>query len=111
MTKILYVDDEPDISTTIKFTLELQGFSVTLAYDGDEGYRLAQEGDFDVYLLDVLLPRTMGDALGAKLKRNPRTARVPIIFLTNLPLESLTGDKKDGAGDLIQKDAEGNYYL
>jgi len=109
-TRILFADDEPDIMATIKLLLEVHGFVVTSAYDGDEAYALAQEDKYDLFLLDVLLPKTLGDDLGKLLQRNPRNAKTPIIFLTNLPLEALTGTP-DSQKMPIQRDAKGSLYV
>ena len=109
-TKILFADDEPDIVATIKMLLEIHGYRVTSAYDGDEAFVLAQEDKYDLFLLDVLIPKTLGDDLGALLRRDPRNAKTPIIYLTNLPLEALTG-LSETEKIPFQQDSKGNFYV
>lgn len=107
--KILLVDDEPDIVVVMKFTLETNGFEVITAYDGDEGWQKAKEYKPDLIILDVLMPKMLGDDLAAKLKGDPDTGRIPIIFLTNLPTHFLTG--RSGLNDELEFDSRGNFYL
>ena len=54
------VDDEPDVVTVIKFTLETRGFEVITAYDGDEGLNKAKRERPDLIILDVLMPKMYG---------------------------------------------------
>ena len=54
--RILVVDDEKLIVKGIKFSLEQEGMSVDCAYDGEEAIRLAKENQYDMMLLDVMLP-------------------------------------------------------
>lgn len=107
--KILLVDDEPDIVVVMKFTLEINGFEVITAYDGDEGWHKAKECSPDLIILDVLMPKMLGDDLAGKLKGDPDTGRIPIIFLTNLPTDYLKA-KRGLSGDL-ESDSQGNLYL
>ena len=55
--KILVVDDEKLIVKGIRFSLEQDGMEVTAAYDGEEALALAKSGEFDLILLDVMLPK------------------------------------------------------
>ena len=58
--KILVVDDEKLIVKGIRFSLEQDGMEVTAAYDGEEALALAKSGEFDLILLDVMLPKLTG---------------------------------------------------
>ena len=58
--KVLVVDDEKLIVKGIKFSLEQDGMEVTAAYDGKEAYELAMQNDYDIILLDVMLPELNG---------------------------------------------------
>ena len=60
MAKVLVVDDEKLIVKGIKFSLEQDGMDVECAYDGEEAINLAREKEFDVVLLDVMLPKFDG---------------------------------------------------
>ena len=59
-SKILVVDDEKLIVKGIKFSLEQDGFEVTAAYDGEEALNYIKEGNFDLVVLDVMLPKMDG---------------------------------------------------
>ena len=82
--KILVVDDEPDVVTVIKFTLETRGFEVITAYDGDEGLNKAKRERPDLIILDVLMPKMYGNTLVAELESSNETKNIPIIFLSCL---------------------------
>ena len=101
--KILVVDDEQDLLEILKFNLETEGYEVTTATSAEE----ALETDitsFDLILLDVMMGGMSGFAMAKKLKDNPQTAGVPIIFLTARDTENdtVTGFNL-GADDYISK--------
>ena len=58
--KVLVVDDEKLIVKGIRFSLEQDGMEVTCAYDGEEALQIVRENDFDIILLDVMLPKLSG---------------------------------------------------
>ena len=58
--KILVVDDEKLIVKGIRFSLEQDGYEVTCAYDGEEALELAKETEYDLILLDLMLPKITG---------------------------------------------------
>ena len=107
--RILLVDDEPDVVTVMKFTLETNGFEVVTAYDGEEGLEKAKFTFPDLIILDVLMPKLFGDDLAKILKEDPVTTRIPVLFLTNLPLSYLTGSDREGPQ--LQQDSKGNFYI
>ncbi len=80
MEKILVVDDEKRIVQVIKAYLEKDGFEVTAAHDGHEALRLAEEGDFDLMVLDLMLPSLSGEEICKRLRRSG--SALPIIMLT-----------------------------
>jgi len=100
--RILIVEDEAGIARFLERALESEGFATRVATDGDEGERLALTGDFDLVLLDVMLPRRNGQDVLAEIRR--RRPQVPVIMLTAL------GEKEDviagldlGADDYVTK--------
>ena len=107
--RILLVDDEPDVVTVMKFTLETNGFEVITAYDGQEGLGKVKEARPDMIILDVLMPKMFGDDLAKILKEDPLTTNIPVLFLTNLPLSYLTGS--DRQSPQLQQDSKGNFYI
>ncbi len=99
--KVLVVDDEKLIVKGIKYSLEQDEMKVDCAYDGEEALRLAGENQYDIILLDVMLPALDGFEV---LKRIREFSSVPIIMLT------AKGDDMDkilgleyGADDYITK--------
>lgn len=107
--RILLVDDEPDVVTVMKFTLETHGFEVITAYDGQEGLEKAKFTFPDLIILDVLMPKLFGDDLLKVLRNDPLTHNIPVLFLTNLPLSYLTGSDRQGPS--LQQDNKGNFYI
>ena len=77
--KILVVDDEKLIVKGIRFSLEQDGMEVTAAYDGEEALALAKSGEFDLILLDVMLPKLTGFEVCQQVRE---FSDVPIIMLT-----------------------------
>lgn len=101
MKKVLVVDDEKLIVKGIRFSLEQDGMEVTCAYDGEEALELVQNNEFDVVLLDVMLPKLTGFEVCQQIRD---FSQVPIIMLT------AKGDDMDkilgleyGADDYITK--------
>jgi len=81
--KILCVEDDPDIQTMIKLSLKFKGgYKVILAGDGFSGIEMAEKENPDVILLDVMMPELDGYETCKRLKANPLTKDIPIIFLT-----------------------------
>jgi CheY-like chemotaxis protein len=104
--KILIVDDEPDIIAVMKYTLEREGFEVITAYNGEEGVRKAKENLPDLIILDVLMPKMSGDIAGARLREDPLTGSIPVIYLTNVPIDFLasSGTMSDMVASVNKKE-------
>ena len=82
MKNILIIDDEPDIIALLSYNLKKEGFSVTPVSDGGEAVSVAQKGDFDLVILDLMLPGINGMEICRILRDDPRTHNLPIIMLT-----------------------------
>ncbi|MBD2358691.1 response regulator [Tolypothrix sp. FACHB-123] len=81
--RILVIDDEKNLCTVIKACLENIGrWQVLVAESGSEGLNLAQTGNPDAILLDVMMPDIDGLALFDKLQANLATQKIPVILLT-----------------------------
>jgi two-component system phosphate regulon response regulator PhoB len=81
-TKILVVDDEPDIIELVEFNLKSAGFEVLTAVDGAEAIEKARQLQPNLILLDLMLPEIDGMEVCKTLRREPATAGIPIIMLT-----------------------------
>ena len=104
MAKVLVVDDEKLIVKGIRFSLEQDGFEVACAYDGEEALQMAKETEYDMVLLDVMLPKLNGFEVCQAIRE---FSEMPIIMLT------AKGDDMDkilgleyGADDYITKPFE-----
>lgn len=100
---ILVVDDETDLTEILKFNLETEGYNVTTAASAEEALTL-NIASYNLLLLDVMMGGMSGFAMARKLKEDPETAHVPIIFLTARDTENdtVTGFNL-GADDYISK--------
>ena len=90
-TKVLLVDDEQDIVDTIKYSLELRGFAVDAAYDGVSALTMARTGNYDVLVLDVMLPGNNGYEVSRLLKdevENGKLDPLGVILITARKLDS-----------------------
>ena len=104
MSKILIVEDEPDIAELLAYDLHQAGFETITAFNGEDAFRHANKRSPDLILLDLLLPGVDGLEICRMLKGNPTTADIPVIMLT------AKGEKTDrivglelGANDYITK--------
>lgn len=89
--KVLLIEDELQVSNFIKQGLEEQSFEVEVAFDGDIGKRLALNTDYNVIILDLIIPGINGFELCKIIKAN--RPEVPILILTTL---GMTEDKVNG---------------
>ncbi len=100
--RILVIEDEKKIAGFIKRGLKEEGYAVDTASDGEEGYYLARTNDYDLILLDVMLPKIDGITLCKKLRKD--SEKTPVIMLT---AKDRVKDKVEGldsgADDYITK--------
>ena len=82
MTKIMIVDDEPDILFTVGQMLEISGYEVIKAVNGDDCLKKLNEIRPDLVLLDIMMPGMSGWDVAAKIKENPKWSDIPIVFVT-----------------------------
>lgn len=81
-THILAVDDEQDILDLITYNLSKEGFKVSTAKTGEAALEMTTKESFDLIILDLMLPGLQGTELCRILKKEPKTAFLPIIMLT-----------------------------
>ena len=104
MPRVLVVDDEKLIVKGIRFSLEQDGMEVDCAYDGEEALELAKKTEYDVVLLDVMLPDESGYDIVRKLRKNPATKKLPVIMVTAKTAEmDMIKGLDEGADDYIKK--------
>jgi len=101
--RILVVDDEEDLCEILQFNLETEGYEVDVAYSAEEALK-KNITDYKLLLLDVMMGEISGFKMARILRENPKTAGIPIIFLTAKDSETdrLTGFNI-GADDYISK--------
>lgn len=101
--RILVVDDEQDICEILQYNLETEGYEVLTAHSAEEALELPLH-EYALILLDVMMDEMSGFQLARKLKANPATAHIPIIFITALEGEdNMVKGLNIGADDYIAK--------
>lgn len=101
--KILVVDDEESLCEILQFNLELEGFHVDVAYSAEQALAMPLS-DYQLLLLDVMMGATSGFRMAQRLRQNPVTAKIPIIFCTAKDTEDDTvAGFSLGADDYIAK--------
>jgi two-component system, OmpR family, response regulator RpaA len=107
MPRILVVDDDIAISELVAVNLEMAGYEVIQGEDGIKGQALALQMQPDLIMLDLMLPKVDGFTVCQRLRRDDRTADIPVIMLTAL---GQTKDKVEGfnsgADDYLTKPFE-----
>lgn len=100
--KILVVEDEHKIANSIKKGLEQESFAVDVAYDGEGGFDLAASEDYEVIILDLMLPKMSGQEICRKLRQ--KNIHTPILILTARgETESKVMSLNCGADDYLVK--------
>lgn len=92
MKRILVIDDEPVVAQLIGLALQKANLEHTLDYcsDGGQGRVKAAEGIYDLIALDLAMPLMDGIAALEEIKRNPRSASIPVVVITGMPIRPCT---------------------
>ncbi len=102
--KILIVDDVPENITIVKNILDVAGYETTTTTTGIEALELVNEENFDLILLDIMMPQMSGIEVCQYLKKNPLTYSIPVIFLTaNSDRDTLIKAYEVGGSDYLKK--------
>lgn len=100
--KILLVEDDPTLSFVVKEALQEKGYEVVHTLDGETGFQQFMKHNFDIILLDVMLPKKDGVIIATQIRKKNET--IPILMLTS---KSMDDDKiagfRSGADDYITK--------
>lgn len=101
---VLLVEDDAFLLNIYKTKLEMEGYKVTPADNGESGLQQAGLKSPDIILLDVLLPKMDGFTVLEKLKSDPKTVNIPVMMLTNLgQKDDVERGLKGGAVDYLIK--------
>lgn len=87
-TKILVIDDDPDLQTAVRSVLKSKSYQVVAALDGDEGLRKVVDERPDLIILDVIMPGKSGFEVCRELKTDPKYyffSHIPVLMLTVYP--------------------------
>jgi len=80
--RILCIEDEPDMIDLLRLVLSRAGYEVIGAQGGEEGLTLAEQEDFDLVLLDLMMPKMDGWEVYQRLRANEKTREIPVIIVT-----------------------------
>jgi len=107
---ILIVDDEENFRDIFSSELKAVGYAVETAQNGEDGFKVAKESKPDLILMDMEMPILNGAEAVMKLKNDPETAQIKVVFLTNYgdPRREMTEadvhfSKEIGAVDYLRK--------
>ena len=102
--RVALIEDDPDLSFTVRLNLEREGYEVSSYTNGHEGLLAVQQGGFDFLILDLNLPDLDGFTICRELRRNTATSSLPILMLTARASEQdrITGLEL-GADDYLVK--------
>ncbi len=110
--RILIVDDDEDIRAYLEVTLELAGFEVVQAEDGETGLQAAFERDPGLIVLDVMMPGLDGLEVLRRLRSDSRTSHLPVILLTaKAQAEDTVAGLEVGADDYVTKPFDAEVLL
>jgi two-component system, OmpR family, response regulator len=100
--RILIVEDEKKVSSFIKKGMEEEYYTVDTAFDGKEGLRLASSEDYDLIIMDVMLPNMDGNTVTKELRK--RNINIPVLMLTvNDSIKDKVKGLDSGADDYLTK--------
>ena len=109
-TQILLVEDDKNFGQVLRDYLEMNGYNITLASNGGEGWRLFKELEPSLCILDIMMPQKDGFTLASDIREIDR--EVPIIFLTAKSLkEDMLKGYQTGADDYLTKPFDSEVLL
>lgn len=110
---ILIIDDDDMLRRLFGGKLALSGFEVLYSDNGDDGREIARRFQPDLILLDIRMSGNDGYVIARRLKGEPQTAKIPVIFLTNedLSIEAVKAIKELGVSEYIHKSIDLNEFV
>ena len=101
---VLICDDDPVILRLLQVNLELEGYDVLLAHDGQEAVEVATEHHPGLVILDIMMPRMDGYQACQALKQAPGTSDIPVVFLSAKAQQSdIEKGKEYGVDEYLTK--------
>ena len=108
--QILLVEDDVNFGTVLRDYLQLNGYKVVLARNGLEGFEKFKKNEFDICILDVMMPYKDGFTLAKEIRSNDKS--IPIVFLTAKSMkEDVLKGYKIGADDYLTKPFDAEILL
>jgi len=108
--KLLIIEDEKQVADNLKEGLEQHRFSVDIAYNGEDGYCLAREFDYDIIILDLMLPDIDGEDLCRKLRDEENKSFI-LMLTAKKQLDNIVRGLDCGADDYLTKPFEFSELL
>jgi len=113
--KILLVDDEEDVITTLQAMLQSKNYETIIARDGEEALKVLNEGTPDLIILDLMMPRVSGLQVCKKVKSDPEKKDIPVLVLSAIGQSSEKSEEFWKLGlksdDFISKPFDPNALL
>lgn len=101
-TRVLYVEDELSLATIVQESLQIRGYEVTLVADGAEAVTVYEQGEYDICVLDIMLPHVSGYDIGRRIKE--LSPQMPIIYLTaKTQTQDVLAGFEAGGNDYLKK--------
>ena len=111
-TRVLLVDDEPDLVQMVSLRLQSAGYEVVPAYDGQQALDQVKQSRPDIIILDLMLPKMDGYKVCRLLKFDERTKGIPVlIFTARAQVEDVTLATECGADAYITKPFDARVLL
>lgn len=104
LRKILLVDDEIGFAELLRDLLRMDGYEVEVANDGQEGLDKVEKFTPDIIISDIVMPGLSGFEMFKKVKANPKTAKVPFLFITGFQDDRVLAEaRKIGVFGILKK--------
>lgn len=110
---IMIVDDEPHMVELEKAILEAEGFKLISAFNGEDSLKLLEKNKPDLVILDMMMPGMSGREVCEKIRKNPKTKNLRIVFVTVARFSEVGQDKLKGMNvlDYITKPFDNDDFV
>ncbi len=82
--KILIIEDEAALLYALQSRLSVEGYQITSISTGEEALKILEKRDFDMIVLDIILPKMDGFEVLKQIQSNPKTKEIPVVIMSNL---------------------------